>query len=46
MSIWMIGKSLMKQHYLKKKEFYSNLDMEEIADQIIFMEKYFAKIFK
>ena len=32
MSRWMIGKSLMKQHYLKKKEFYSNLDMEEIAD--------------
>ena len=35
----MIRKSLMKQHYLKKKEFYSNLDMEEIADQIIFMGK-------
>ena len=27
----MIGKSLMKQHYLKKKN-YTNLNMEEIAD--------------
>ena len=31
MSIWMIGKSLMKQHYLKKKK-NTNLNMEEIAD--------------
>ena len=30
----MIGKSLMKQHYLKKKkkEIYSYLNMEEIPD--------------
>ena len=28
----MIGKSLIKQHYLKKKEFYSNLNMEDITD--------------
>ena len=28
----MVGKSLMKQHYLKKKEFYSNLNMEDITD--------------
>ena len=33
MSIWMIGKSLMKQHYLKKKKKKNtNLNMEEIAD--------------
>ena len=32
MSIWMIGKSLMKQHYLKKKKKNTNLNMEEIAD--------------
>ena len=25
-------KSLMKQHYLKKGEFYSNLNMEDIMD--------------
>ena len=34
-SIWMIGKSLMKQHYLKKKtkkNKQTNLNMEEIAD--------------
>ena len=30
----MIGKLLMKQHYLKEEEFYSNLNMEEIADYI------------
>ena len=27
----MIGKSLMKQHYLKKEEFYSNLNMDDIT---------------
>ena len=33
-NMWMIGKSLMKQHYLKKKkkEIYSYLNMEEIPD--------------
>ena len=30
----MIGKSLMKQHYLKEEEFYGNLNMEEITDYI------------
>ena len=28
----MIGKSLMKHHYLKKEEFYSNLNIEEATD--------------
>ena len=31
MSIWIIGKILKKQHYLKKK-CYSNLNMEDITD--------------
>ena len=29
---WMIEKSLMKQHYLKKKNFISNLNMEDFTD--------------
>ena len=32
MNIWIIGKNLMKHHYLKKKDFYSHLNMEDIAD--------------
>ena len=31
MSTWKIGKSLMKQYYLKKKN-YSNISMEDITD--------------
>ena len=31
MNIWMIGKSLMKHHYLKK-EFYSNLNIEDVTN--------------
>ena len=31
MSTWMNGKSLMKQHYQKKK-FYSNLNIDNITD--------------
>ena len=31
-STWMNGKSLIKQHFLKKEEFYSNLNMEDITD--------------
>ena len=34
MRICMIGKILMKQHYLKEEEFYGNLNMEEITDYI------------
>ena len=32
MSTWINEKSLMKKHLLKKEEFYSNLDMEDITD--------------
>ena len=32
MNIWMIGKNSMKHHCLKKKDFYSNLNMENITD--------------
>ena len=32
MNISMIGKNSMKQHYWKKKDFYSHLDTEDIAD--------------
>ena len=28
----MNGKNLMKYHYLKKKDFYSRLNMEDITD--------------
>ena len=29
---WIIGKKLMKHHYLKKKDFSSHLNMEDIND--------------
>ena len=32
MSTWIIGKSLMKQHCLKKKEFCCKLKVEDITD--------------
>ena len=32
MNTWMIGKNLMKHQYLKKKDFYSKLNMEGITD--------------
>ena len=32
MSIWMNEESLRKHHCLKKKEFYSNLNVENIID--------------
>ena len=32
MNIWITGKRLMKQHYLKKKELYSNLNLKDITD--------------
>ena len=32
MTTWMNGKSLMKHHCLKKKKFYSNLNMEVITN--------------
>ena len=42
----MIVKILMKQHYLKKKEFYSNLNMEDITAEITCMQKGFTKNLK
>ena len=32
MSTWMTRKILIKKHYTKKEEFYSNLNMEHITD--------------
>ena len=31
-NIWMIGKKLTKRHYLKEKDFYSYLNMEDYTD--------------
>ena len=46
MNIWMIRKSLMKQHYLKKKEFYSNLNLEDITDANYIYAKIVCKDFE
>ena len=43
MNIWMNGKSLMKHHYLKKEEFYSNVNMEYIKDADYLHAKGFCK---
>ena len=32
MSIWVVGRDLMKHDYQIRKSFYSNLNMENIAD--------------
>ena len=32
MNTWMIEKGLMKQNYLKKEEFYSNSNVENITE--------------
>ena len=32
MNIWVIGKYLMKDHLLKKKDFYIHLNMEDFTD--------------
>ena len=32
MNIWMIGKNSLKLHYLKKKDFYIHLNIEDIID--------------
>ena len=42
----MIGKSLMKQHYFKKEKFYSNLNMEDIADADYMYAKRVCKDFE
>ena len=36
----------MKHRYLKKKDFYSHLNMEDITDEITCMQKEFIKILK
>ena len=46
MSAWMTGKRLMKQHYLKKRNFYSNLNMEYITDADYTPIKEFLKTLK
>ena len=46
MNIWMIVKSLMKHHYLKKEEFYSNLNIEETTDSDYIHGKRVCKDFK
>ena len=32
MNLWIIGKITMKHHYLKKEDFYSHLNLEDITD--------------
>ena len=32
MNIWMIGKNSMNLYYLKKEDFYSHLNVEDITD--------------
>ena len=32
MSIWLIGKNSIGHHYMKKDDFYSHLNMEDITD--------------
>ena len=46
MNIWMIGKSLMKHHYLKKEEFYSNLNIGETTDSDYMYGKRVCKDFE
>ena len=41
----MIRKSLMKQNYLKKEEFYSNLNLEDITDYM-HVKRVFVKTLK
>ena len=45
-SIWMIGERLMKQHYLRKKNFIATGIWKKLQMQIICMEKESVKIFK
>ena len=46
MKTWINGKSLMKQHYLKKEEFYGNLNMEDITDADYMYAKRVCKDFE
>ena len=45
MAIWIIGKNLMKDHYLKKKSF-SHLNMEDITDTDYDLTKRVCKDFE
>ena len=42
----MIGKNSMKHHYLKKKDFYSHLNMEDVTDADYVHEKGVCKDFE
>ena len=46
MNIWMIGKNSMKRHYLKKKIFYSDLNMNILPMQTMRTQKESVKILK
>ena len=46
MNIRMIGENSMKHHDLKKKKFYSQLNMEDITMQITHTQKEFVKVLK
>ena len=46
MNIWMIEKNLMEYHYLKKEDFYSNLNTEDNSMQIMSTQKEFVKNLK
>ena len=46
MTTWMNGKSLMKHHCLKKKKFYSNLNMEVITNSDYLHTKRVCKDFE
>ena len=46
MNTWMIGKSFKKQHYLKKKDFYSSLNLEDITDADYMKAKRVCKDFE
>ena len=47
MNIWMIGKNLVKHHYMKKKnDFYSHLNMEDITEADYAPTKRVCKDFK
>ena len=43
-SLWMIGTCLMKQHYLKKKNFKVTCIWKKLNMQIICIEKEFVEI--
>ena len=46
MSKWMNGKSLMEYHRLKRKNFYSNLNIEDTTDEYYIHTKRVCKDFE